>query len=220
MIKTMLFDLDGTIVDTNELIIQTFLHVLKGHVPPDFSREQIIPHMGTPLDYQMRLFTGRDDVAEFTAAYRSYNRDKHDELVKEFPHVKEVIERLHRHGVRMGVVTTKIRETTERALKMFGLAPYMDTLVTIDDVKHPKPHPEPVLIAMEQLGADPATTMMVGDSPADIQSGNAAGAVSVAVAWSLKGEDALRQFEPKHIIYDMRDLYPFAGLERDSVEKT
>jgi pyrophosphatase PpaX len=95
----------------------------------------------------------------------------------------------------------------------------MGMIVTVDDVKNPKPHPEPVLMAIEKMGANPATTLMVGDSPADIQSANAAGVASVAVSWSLKGEAALAPYEPKHVIHDMRDLYAFVGLEPDTIEK-
>ncbi|MCM3339428.1 pyrophosphatase PpaX [Paenibacillus sp. MER TA 81-3] len=215
MIRTVLFDLDGTIIDTNELIIQTFLHVLKDKTPSPFAREQIIPSMGLPLDHQIRIFTGMEQVDDLVEAYREYNIARHDELVREFPHVTEVIAALHRHGIRLGVVTTKMRLTTERALRMFGLYEQMGTIVTIQDVKQPKPHPEPVLQAIEALQADPATTLMVGDSPADIQSANAAGAISCGVAWSLKGESVLRQYEPRHIIHDMRDLYAIVGLERD-----
>ena len=217
MIETVLFDLDGTIIDTNELIIETFLYVLKEHTPPTFTREHIIPYMGQTLESQMRQFTGQEDVTPFVDAYRKYNRERHDELVREFPYVLEVIKNLQRHGIKLGVVTTKVRETTERALKMFGLSPYLGTIVTVLDVQNPKPHPEPVLLAIEQLGADPATTLMVGDSPADIQAANAAGAISVAVGWSLKGEAALAPYEPKHVIHDMRDLYALVGLEQDGV---
>jgi len=217
VIETVLFDLDGTIIDTNDLIIETFLYVLKDHTPPTFNREQIIPYMGQTLESQMRQFTGQEDVTPYVDAYRKYNRERHDELVREFPYVLEVIENLQRHGIKLGVVTTKVRETTERALKMFGLHPYLGTIVTVLDVQNPKPHPEPVLLAMEQLGANPATTLMVGDSPADIQAANAAGAISVAVSWSLKGEAALAPYEPKHVIHDMRDLYTLVGLEQDRV---
>ncbi|UHA75225.1 pyrophosphatase PpaX [Paenibacillus sp. 481] len=219
MIQTVLFDLDGTIIDTNELIIETFLHVLKDVAPEPLTREHLIPSMGMPLEYQMRLFSKREQVDDLTAAYRAYNLTRHDELVREFPNVSEVIERLHQAGITLGVVTTKVRPSTERALRMFGLFEQMATIVTIQDVEHAKPHPEPVLRAIELLGADPATTLMVGDSPADIQSANAAGAISCGVAWSLKGEAVLRQYEPRHIIHDMRDIYALVGLERDAGEK-
>lgn len=214
-INHVLFDLDGTILDTNELIIRSFLHALQGVVPDGFDREHIIPSMGQPLVDQMKQFTGLDDVSHLVAAYREINWRLHDELVKPFPYVPEVLGRLHRSGIRMGVVTTKMRQTTERGLKYFGLIDYMDAIVTIDDVSHPKPHPEPVLLAMEKLGADPAGTLMVGDSSVDMQAARAAGCVAVGVAWSLKGEQVLRDSGAQHILHDMRDLYALVGLERD-----
>lgn len=215
MIRTVLFDLDGTIMDTNELIIGTFLHVLKDIVPPPFTREQIIPTMGITLEQQLRGFSKREDVTDLVKAYRDYNLQRHDEMVKPFPHVVDVIEQLNDAGIQLGVVTTKIRLTTERALNMYDLLDKMSVIVTVDDVEHPKPHPEPVLRAVKLLDADPSTTLMVGDSPADIVSANAAGVASCAVAWSLKGEQVLQQYNPRHIIHDMRDLFAIVGLERN-----
>lgn len=218
MINTVLFDLDGTIIDTNELIISTFMHVLGSHFPQQpYTREQIIPHMGMTLEQQMQTFSGRQEVAELVADYRSYNGLHHDAMVREFPRVNEVISTLHQRGIKMGVVTTKIRPTTLRALELFGLKQYMDTIVTVQDVEHPKPHPEPVLTAVKQLGADPSRTLMVGDSAADIQSAKAAGVKAAGVAWSLKGAEVLSQYDPDYILQDMTDLYGMLGWE--SVEK-
>lgn len=218
-IRTVLFDLDGTILDTNELIIQSFLHALRGYVPAGFGREHIIPSMGMPLVHQMQQFSGLEDVAHIVAAYREVNLRLHDELVRAFPYVPEVLEKLHRSGIKLGVVTTKMRLTTERGLRYVGIADYMSSVITIDDVRHPKPHPEPVQRAMEELGAAPAETLMVGDSAVDIQSANEAGTVSVGVAWSLKGEAKLREAGARHIIHDMRELLELAGLERAPLEK-
>ncbi|SEP12111.1 pyrophosphatase PpaX [Paenibacillus sp. OV219] len=214
-IKTMLFDLDGTIMDTNELIIQSFIHSLKGIVSPEFDREHIIPSMGQPLTKQMQLFSGREDVTDLVAAYREINLKMHDDYVTAFPYVREVFAKLHGAGIRIGIVTTKMRLTTERGLRYVKLYEYVEpgAIVTIEDVVHPKPHPEPVQRALDLLGADPRTTMMVGDSGVDIESAEAAGVISVGVAWSLKGEAKLRESGARHIIHDMRDLYAFVGLE-------
>jgi pyrophosphatase PpaX len=212
----VLFDLDGTILDTNELIIRSFLHALRGVVPPEFGREHIIPHMGQPLVEQMRRFTGRDHVDDLIKAYREYNLREHDSLVTAFPHVAEVLERLKRAGLKIGVVTTKLQMTAMRGMKLAGIDGFMDAVVAFDDVTHPKPHPEPVLKALERLSVRPEETLMVGDSPVDMQSAAAAGAVPVGVAWSLKGERALLEAGARHIIRDMRDLYEFAGMERES----
>lgn len=214
MINTILFDLDGTIIDTNDLIINTFLHVLEQHFPQQkYTREQIIPHMGLTLEQQMQTFSGREEVTGLVADYRTYNNLHHDTLIREFPRVKEVIAKLHERGITMGIVTTKIKPTTIRALDYFGLKEYMSTIVTVQDVTHPKPHPEPVLTALRNLGADPDKTLMVGDSAADIQSAKAAGVKAAGVAWSLKGVDVLKQYNPDYILEDMTDLYGVLGWE-------
>ncbi|BBH23148.1 pyrophosphatase PpaX [Paenibacillus baekrokdamisoli] len=214
-IRTVLFDLDGTIMDTNELIIQSFMHALKGIVPSDFGREHIIPSMGLPLTDQMQLFSGIEDVTELVAAYREINLRLHDDYVKAFPYVQEVMARLQAEGIQLGIVTTKMRLTTERGLRYVGLYEYIvpNAIVTIEDVAHAKPHPEPVQKAVDALGANPAATLMVGDSGVDIESAEAAGVISVGVAWSLKGEAKLRESGARHIIHDMRDLYAIVGLE-------
>lgn len=210
-ITTVLFDLDGTIVDTNELIIQSFLHTLEGETEQPYTRERIIPHMGFPLLEQLRFFTGKDQVDELVVKYRKFNLDKHDELVAEFPHVREVLAELRSRKIRMGVATNKMRMTTLMGLKMCGLDSYMDAIVTIDDVANGKPDPEMIRKALEQLNVDPWEALMVGDSKYDIVAGRDAGVKTVGVSWSLKGEEHLRTFHPDYIIRDMRDLLEIVG---------
>jgi pyrophosphatase PpaX len=207
MIECVLFDLDGTIVDTNELIISSFMYALKDNGFAPLTREEIIPYMGTTLQQQIRVFSGLEDASgALENSYRSFNNEHHDELVRPFPQVNETMEELLRRGIKMGIVTTKIRPTTIKSLEMFDLLKYMDTIVTVNDVTEPKPHPEPVLTAVNNLGVDPRKTLMVGDSTVDIQSAKAAGVYAAGVAWSLKGEDTLRKYDPDYIIHNMKDI--------------
>ncbi|MHA0858355.1 pyrophosphatase PpaX [Paenibacillus sp. CMAA1364] len=207
MIDTILFDLDGTIIDTNEHIINSFIHALRDHVPAPFSREQIIPKMGMTLEQQIIHFTGAEDASPFIKDYRTYYDTFHDIHVQPFPQVNEVIEALHAKGITMGVVTTKNRPGTLKVLEMFGLKKYMDSIVTVIDVEHPKPHPEPVLKAVKELGSDPRKTLMIGDSPVDIQAAQAAGVLSAGVSWSLKGEQELNKYNPNYMLHHMEDIY-------------
>lgn len=215
MIETVLFDLDGTIIDTNELIISSFMHVFEKGPKGPLTREGIIPHMGTTLEYQLQTFSGQEDVSQLVPLYRAYNQEHHDEMVRPFPHVNEVVEWLHGQGIAMGIVTTKNRPSTLMTLEKFDLAPYMSAVVAVSDVVHPKPHPEPVLKAMEQLGCKPETTLMVGDSAVDIQSAKAAGVLAAGVSWSLKGEQLLRDRGADFILKDMRDLYRIVGQKQE-----
>lgn len=210
-ITTILFDLDGTIIDTNELIIESFLHALKGVVPDTFGREHIIPKMGLTLKHQLQLFSGREDVDDLMKAYREYNLRKHDDMVSLFPGVAETVPALRAQGLKLGIVTTKMRQTTERALKLLGIYDDMGVIVTLDDVENAKPHPEPVLKAIGALGSEPAGTIMVGDSPADIESARRAGAMPVGVAWSLKGGQVLKDAGAEHVIGEMRQLFTLIG---------
>ncbi|MCR8659710.1 pyrophosphatase PpaX [Paenibacillus endoradicis] len=210
---TVLFDLDGTILDTNELIIRSFIEALQGTVDENFNRDHIIPSMGAPLADQMKRFSGLEDVEHLVVAYREVNLRLHDEYVKAFDYVLEVLERLHQDGVKIGVVTTKMRLTTDRGLDFVGITKYMDAVITIDDVVNAKPHAEPVQKALALLGVGPEKALMVGDSTVDILSGINAGVDTVAVAWSMKGEQVLKEVGAKYVIHDMRDLYAIVGLE-------
>lgn len=213
MIQTVLFDLDGTIVDTNELIIQSFLHTFEGITAEPVTREHIVPNMGRPLIEQMVFFSGREQVDDLVQKYRAFNIAHHDELVREFPYVRETVAKLHAAGVKLGVVTSKIRQTTEMGLKLTGLYDYFGTIVTVDDVGKAKPDPEGIHKAVRELGGDLSSALMVGDSHYDIEAAHNAGIPSVAVAWSLKGTEYLKQYNPTHIIQDMRDIVPIVGIE-------
>jgi pyrophosphatase PpaX len=206
--KTVLFDLDGTLLDTNELIINSFLHTLQNFYPErPFVREEIIARMGEPLlDIFQEYEADPIKVEEMIAVYREFNIRTHDEIVVAFPHVLEVVKKLDSKGVKLGIVTTKQRITVEMGLQLCDLSPYIQSVVTIQDVENPKPHPEPVLKAMAELGAMAETTLMVGDSFTDIESAKRAGIDSAGVAWSLKGEEYLRTYSPTYILQDMREL--------------
>jgi pyrophosphatase PpaX len=216
MIKTVLFDLDGTILDTNELIVQSFLHSLAGETPEPLTREQIIPNMGRPLIEQMTYFSGRQEVADLIDKYRAFNLSKHDELVKEFPHVKSVMAEIHTKGIKIGIVTSKVRKTTLMGLKLSGLDGYVSSIVTVEDVKNPKPDAEGILLALKELGGKLAETVMVGDSHYDIDAAKNAGVISVGVSWSWKGRAYLEAFKPDHLIDDIRELLPIVGLTGDA----
>lgn len=212
MIRCVLFDLDGTTIDTNELIIESLQYVILAHCGQMPSREAIIPRMGGTLADQLRHFSGREDVSGLAAAYRAYQYERYDDRVKLFPGVLEMIRRLSGAGLKIGVVTNKSRETSIRTLDMLGLRRYVDALVTVGDVEHPKPHPEPVLKAMRLLSARPEETAMVGDSPHDILAARAAGATAIAVGWSLKPREELLAAGAWRIIESMEELPDLCGV--------
>lgn len=209
-IRTVLFDLDGTILDSNELIHASFVHTFKQY-NYSFTREEILGFNGPPL---IESFSKIDpDRAEMMIeTYLQHNHDIHNDYVKLFPNVIETIKVLQSNDIKLGIVTAKIRNSVDLGLTITGLDQYFETIVTVDDVSHPKPHPESVIKAMTELNGEPSTTLMVGDNYHDIQAGQNAGVRTAGVAWSLKGKDFLASYHPTYMLEDMRDLLEIVGV--------
>lgn len=209
-INTILFDLDGTLLDTNELIQKSFEYTFE-YFGYSFTKEEILQFNGPPL---METFSkvNPDLAEEMVKVYRKHNHENHEKYVKLFPNVKETLDVLKENGKKLAIVTAKMRSGVELGLQLTKIKQYFDAIVTIDDVKNPKPHPEPVLKAMSELNVEKDESIMVGDNYHDIESGKNAGIKTVGVAWSVKGEDYLRQFKPTYMIDDMKDLIPIVGV--------
>ncbi len=204
--KTLLFDLDGTIINTNELIINSFLFTLDKYFPKKYNREMLLPHLGKTLYEQMELFGGKGLAKELVEVYREHNLRTHDDMVTEFPFVKDVLYDLYSQGYKLGIVTTKVKSTALMGLRLFELDKLMSIVIGYEDTKKHKPDPAPIYYALECLKADPKTTLMVGDSQYDIEAANDAGITSIGVGWSLKGKEFINQFNPDYMIDDIREL--------------
>nr|WP_106780920.1 pyrophosphatase PpaX [Lysinibacillus timonensis] len=203
--KALLFDFDGTLLNTNDLIIQTFMHVLEEKFPGKYTPDDCIQFIGPSLTETFEQITP-NEVDDMVLKYRQWNHEHHDELVTEYEGVIETLEQLKRLGIRLAIVSTKRRDTIERGLNLMGANHLFEFLVGLEDVKHVKPDPEPVLLALEKLGVAKEETMMIGDNYHDIEAGKNAGVKTAGVAWSLKGEAFLKQFNPDYILQHMSDL--------------
>ncbi len=208
---TILFDLDGTLIDTNELILASFEHTFDIHCPNKFTREDVMPIMGEPLPDQMHFFDPTQ-ADEMVKTYRLYNETEHDRLVEEFPHVLTCLEKLYQNGITMGVISNKRRAAVEQGLRRFGIDKWMKIIICAGEADRNKPHPDMLLLAMEQLNVTAGETLMVGDSRYDILSSQRAGIDSVGVAWSLHVED-VRNHQPTYWIEDMQELLPIIGVK-------
>ncbi|KGR80007.1 pyrophosphatase PpaX [Ureibacillus manganicus] len=207
MVKALLFDFDGTLLNTNDLIIQTFMHVLEERFPGQYKPEDCLRFMGPSLVETFKELTP-DEVDEMVGKYRKWNLEHHDELVTEFDGVIETLEELQALGIRLAIVSTKRRDTIKRGLDLMGASHFFEFLVGIEDVKNVKPDPEPVLLAIEKLGVEKEDVIMIGDNHHDILAGKNADVKTAGVAWSIKGEDYLKQFHPDYILQHMSDLLP------------
>lgn len=205
-LPVVLFDLDGTVVDSGAMILASMRHATKevlGVEPPD---EELMAAVGGPgLEAQMRALSP-DRVDELVTVYRAHNEPLHDELVC-CAGMDEVLVQLRDGGRRLGVVTAKRRATVELAFANVPLAHLFEIVVGGDETVHHKPHPEPLLLAARRMSVDPAACAYVGDSPFDVRAAKAAGMYAVAVTWGgIHDRDRLEREEPDAIVDTAQEL--------------
>ena len=182
--STYLFDLDGTLIDSIDLIMESFRHTMRKHLGTVPNEREWRAGFGTPLRTQLAIFARDASEADaMTSTYREYNHEHHDRLVRPYPGIREALEALRERDLTLAVVTSKTRRLAWRGLRWCALDEYFEVLVGVEDVTEFKPHPAPVLTALERVGADAAETVFIGDSPHDVESGRAAGVRTAAVQW-------------------------------------
>lgn len=205
MIKAVLFDLDGTIIDTNELIEISFKHAFKVHLNEDRTSEEVTKFFGQPLKDSFMPY-GEELAEKMIKTYRDFNEAIHDERCKEFEGVKETLEFLKEKGIKTAIVTSKRRILAERGMNLFDLRKYFDVIVTPEDTTEHKPKPGPVLKACELLSVDPKNAMMVGDSHFDLMSGKNAGAKTCGVRYTALPIKLLEDCNPDYFINSIDEI--------------
>jgi pyrophosphatase PpaX len=211
--RTIVFDLDGTLINSLGLILASYRHTMEQHLGRRMPDDLWVQGMGTPLHVQMRGFAKTDDEAEaMVRTYEEHNLANHDDLVEPYRGVREAVRRLHDRGLTLAIATSKRTKATYMGLRRCGFPEdWFAGVVTANDVERPKPHPEPVLLALERAGEhDPARAVYVGDSVHDMQSGRAAGVTTAAVLWGPNSRETLAVTEPDLWLQDPAELVALA----------
>ena len=213
----ILFDFDGTLVDSIELILESYRHTMRVHRGSPMSDELWLEGLGTPLRVQFKSFT--DDPAEveaMVATYREWNLANHDAMVRAYPGALDTVRALKAGGARLGIVTSKNLGGLNRGLSLCGFDGLFDVLMTSDMMEASKPDPAPVHAALQALGAEPAGALMVGDSPHDVAAGRDAGTSTAACLWGPFGKDRLARERPDHWLRSFADLAALCNPEAQS----
>ena len=178
----VLFDLDGTVVDSGPIILASMRHATRTVLGRDFTDAELLANVGGPgLEAQMAAFAPAQ-TAELVRVYREHNEPLHDTLLG-FDGIEPTLETLRERGHRLGIVTAKRRSTVDLAFARLPLAHLFDVVVGGDETDRHKPDPAPLQLALARLEADPAEATYVGDSPYDMQAARAAGLYAVGVTW-------------------------------------
>jgi pyrophosphatase PpaX len=183
-------------------------HAFEGH-PRAPSVAEWVALIGTPLDGMIRRWAVDEaDVERLKERYKRHQWENHDAIVRAFPGVPEVLETLSSRGVRMAVVTSKLEPSARRSLEFLGISRHFGLVVGTEATLRHKPEPEPVLHALERLGARPGEAAFVGDSPHDVEAGNAAGVATVATLWGPFTREQLAPSRPTAWAERVADLLP------------
>jgi pyrophosphatase PpaX len=212
-LTTVLFDLDGTLIDSVRLILDCYHHTLAVHGLEPMSDAHWLAGLGTPLRVQFRHWS--DDPLRLEAmieTYREYNLTHHDAMVTAYPGAVEMVRAIRGAGYRTGLVTSKNRPGALRGLRLVGLEDAVELIIGADQVENPKPHPEPIQLALGQLGEAAERAMYVGDSVHDMESGRAAGVRTAAVLWGPFGREDLARTTPDYWLERPADLLVVLGV--------
>ncbi len=208
-INTVLIDFDGTLMDTNELIMNSWQHTFRVLRGKEEDPERIKKTFGEILDISVREFFPEVEPEEAVEVYRSYQLNYFSDDIHLFPGMMELIKKLKAAGYKVAVVTSRLRPTTMEGLEKFGLEKILDDIITVEDCSKHKPDPEPALVAMRRLGSKPEETLMIGDSRYDMACANRAGATSVLVDWAVALFDRAKEgdFKPDYILEKPEKLW-------------
>jgi pyrophosphatase PpaX len=204
----VLFDLDGTLIDSIDLLLACMKHAFEGrkHAPTD---AEWIAGIGTPLARQLEPYaTSPADVDVLVSRYRTFQHEAHDRMTRTFDGVFETLEKLHETGHPMALVTSKGNNMMLKSMRFTNIEKFMSSMIGADSCEIHKPDPFPVHLALSELGYKPAEAVFVGDSPHDIAAGNAAGVTSIAALWGPFTREMLEPARPTYFLDDIRGLIP------------
>jgi pyrophosphatase PpaX len=216
-LRFVLFDLDGTLIDSTELIVESYAHTYRMHGRV-MTSDQIRADLGMPLSDTLARYFHGDDLKDATATYLAYNLARHDAEVRTMAGVVELVHKLREMGLRLGVVTSKLRETAQRGLALCRLDGMFEALVAKEETQRHKPHGEPLLYALAILDAAADETAYVGDSALDVEAADDAGVRSIAALWRPTTESAFERCEPDAFARTPDEAAEILLAWRDGVE--
>ncbi|MBI2874537.1 MAG: HAD-IA family hydrolase [Firmicutes bacterium] len=211
-VDCVLLDMDGTILDSRDLIVACLVHTVKSHLGLEPEAGELAQLFGRPLLEQVGHFcSDPQEVCEMAETYRRFWLARFGSLARLFPGARRALETLRLLDLPLALVTSKNRALGKQDIDHFDLSSYFQVEVYLEDGGEPKPDPAPFRIALQRLGHGPEGALMVGDSPADILGGKAAGVRTAAVSWGYLPLETLRACGPDYLLAGWEDLIRICG---------
>ncbi len=203
-VDAVLFDIDGTLLNTFDFIYGAFEHAFEVHAIDALSRRDISQLMGGPLEEVYGTMAPKHDPAALAETHRNFQTNNLH-LASLFPATLEVLEELKNRKLKIGAITTRSLRTSIRSLETTGIAHFFDVVISAEDVVRHKPDPEPILKGLAAMGISTADAVMVGDTAADILAGKNSGTRTVAALYGFGGESLL-DLKPDYAIRDLKEF--------------
>jgi phosphoglycolate phosphatase/pyrophosphatase PpaX len=210
--QAIIFDLDGTLADTFDLIVSSWNAACAGPMGRTYAAEEVIARFGPTEGEMLRRELPEASHASALRTFLTRYEQDHASRATVFEGVPGLLNLLRRQRVPMGVMTGKGRDTADISLRALGWSRLFSSVVTGDDISRPKPDPEGVLLVARQLGVDPRRCAFVGDAPADIRAGKAAGMTTIWAGWHPVYADEVRSLHPDHIANAPIDVARICGF--------
>jgi pyrophosphatase PpaX len=183
MIRNVIFDLDGTLADSEELIINSFQHTYMIHIGKKMEHNYIKSSFGAPLKDVMKKEFGENHETAIND-YREFHIKNFEKFIKLFEGAKEIVEYLYNSNINLGIVTSRLSNTTIRILELYDIKKYFKSIITADMTENHKPHPEPLQKCLAELNAKAKESIFVGDTLYDLECAKNTGTISAIVGWS------------------------------------
>ena len=199
MYKLVLFDLDGTLADTDYMVVDTYLELFKKYRPdykPSF--KELASLSGPTLKEAFAHYFPNEDMEMLLKEFRSNSESKYYTHTSLYKGIKEALIKLLQDGIKVGIVTNKQRNTTMFALELYGVKDLFTHMICADDLKTAKPHPDGIYSCLEYFGCSKEETLFVGDSKTDELTAINAGVDCMLVSWNLHG--ILKNTQPKYYV--------------------
>lgn len=210
MIEAVIFDFDGTLMNTNKIVMESWQHTYRELTGSEGDREEILKTFGEPLEESMKAAFPQVPSEVSVGVYRDFHRDYFLDMIELFPGVEDMLERVRSLGYKTALATSRLRKTTYQGLDKYDAEKFFDVIVTVEDVDRHKPDPESILVTAGRLGVSPENALMVGDTRFDILCGRNAGSPTVLVGWSeamsADSEEIPEDEKPDYIIERPADL--------------
>ena len=214
-LKCVIFDMDGTLTQTNQLIYDAFNYIALKYEGRTHTNAEITAMFGPPEEGALLSIVNPDQLDQVMKEYLGFYRLHHHELAQLYPGILDVLAYLKERGIHRALFTGKGIHTTTITMEMFGLTPYFEFIVTGNDVVNHKPSSEGILRILKQFDLQPDQALMVGDSVGDVKASHEAGVKVAAVLWDSYGRDKVLQMRTDHVFHNVIEFSEWLRREFD-----